>query len=242
MEGGLVREGKGRRVEGKGKAAGREGRAVGREGVRWWEGVHRLLGGQCWRRDHHGGREVGGRSRKAREARSIGRALRREARLQWGQRGTREGAHAGMGRASGGQRHWRQRGWRRQPRAESAIVASESCLWMVRRVEPSESQSQEDGGERSGQHWRRSRQHWLAGKAHVAQRRALSGRMARRPQKRKLARRTRQEHRRPRPSVGQAVAAAVAGPCRRERACEGCSRAFVGRPLILFILFFELSL
>ena len=85
----------------------------------------------------------------------------------------------------------------------------------ARRVEPSESQSQEDGGERSGQHWRRSRQHWLAGKAHVAQRRALSGRMARRPQKRKLARRTRQEHRRPRPSVGQAVAAAVAGPCRR---------------------------
>ena len=130
MEGGLVGEGKGRRVEGKGKAAGREGRAVGREGVRWWEGVHRLLGGQCWRRDHHGGREVGGRSRKAREARSIGRALRREARLQWVQRGTREGAHAGMGRASGGQRHWRQRGWRRQPRAESAIVASESCLWM----------------------------------------------------------------------------------------------------------------
>ena len=84
MEGGLVGEWKGRRVEGKGKAAGREGRAVGREGVRWWEGVHRLLGGQCWGRDHHGGREVGGRSRKAREARSIGRALRREARLQWG--------------------------------------------------------------------------------------------------------------------------------------------------------------
>ena len=82
LEGGLVGEWKGRRVEGKGKAAGREGRAVGREGVRWWEGVHRLLGGQCWGRDHHGGREVGGRSRKAREARSIGRALRREARLQ----------------------------------------------------------------------------------------------------------------------------------------------------------------
>merc|ERR1711938_188126 len=91
-------------------------------------------------RDHHGGREVGGRSRKAREARSIGRALRREARLQWGQRGTREGAHAGMGRASGGQRHWRQRGWRRQPRAESAIVASESCLWMP--------QSEKGGAER----------------------------------------------------------------------------------------------
>ena len=84
LEGGLVGEGKGRRVEGKGKAAGREGRAVGREGVRWWEGVERLLGGQCWRRDHHGGREVGGGSRKAREARSIGRALRREAGLQWG--------------------------------------------------------------------------------------------------------------------------------------------------------------
>ena len=144
-----------------------------------------------------------------------------------GQRGTREGAHAGMGRASGGQRHWRQRGWRRQPRAESAIVASESCLWMpqsepaARRVAQSESQSREEEGERSGQHWRRSRQQWLAGKAHVAQRRALSGRMARRPEKRKLGRRTRQEHRRLRPAGGQAVAAAVTGPCRGERACEG---------------------